>query len=535
METDVKRSPEVAGEGGPTDPARRSGRDGAAGISPARRGLALALVLSVLAAVHSPVLAIHPWGDDFENLYLATSIPQSPLQVLRHNYVFFRPVMLLLMYLNYLVSGAHPLGYNLVTLLFLLLNTLLVYLVARRLRAGPSAALAVAGLYGCSPLMSEATTWSGTRADQVMVALTLLVVLVAAGRRRPTSVGFQVLMGVLLVVAAATKESWIVLPVLLAATLLVARRERVDVTLRASLFGVLLATLYVVVFVLWPELSGSATPLDYSAEVNSPVNAILKLLRVVAWYAGFGHPAATPETAIAGALLLGAVVVGAAMSRRADVRLGVVLLVLALAPTLHFPVSPTRFNALPLAGFWLAAVGLADHLTRGRASRRWVAASLGLVLVVLQCVLLRVEIQDYRRFGELHRPLVQAFQELDAVLPAPGFVVLIDAGTVDGPASMVRSTRGMPKYVYPKPGGLWDLVYFHSLASFAGRPFEVRLRHVARDRVGSEILEDAVVLLFDDDGFRRCEGCRGGLLELVERGDPLPERTGVWSVIPVES
>jgi hypothetical protein len=208
--------------------------------------------------------------------------------------------------------------------------------------------------------------------------------------------------------------------------------------------------------------------------------------------------------------------------------------VLPLAPTLHFPVSPTRFNALPLVGFWIAVVGLAEHLASDRRAWQRLAAGLAVGVVALQSVLLRFEILDYRWYGELHRQLVVYVEEIEDLLPESGVVVVLNAGAFDGPGAFQRSVRGMTKYIYPKPGGMWDLVFFPSLAEFAGRPFEVCVERISPDRISPRTIASAVVLIFQDRGFAPCEECREEVLRLVSAGEPLPERIGVYSFTSVD-
>lgn len=506
----------------------------ASAASRRRSALGVALVVALVVGVYSPMLSIHPWGDDFENLHLAYPIHESPWRALELNFVLFRPVTMSLMYLTYLVSGTNPLGYNLLTLLLVVTNVLLLRAVARRLGLGRWAASAAALLYGTTPLASEATTWGGTRADQMLALWTLLLLLAVLRPWRPTSLRFQLTTAALLVAAAATKENWIVLPVVLGATLLVVRRETLRDAVAASTFGVLLAVVYVGYFVVWPKLSGALTPLDYSAEVSGPVGAVVKMLQVVAWYSGFGHPSSSGALgAVAGAVVVAVLAVAAVRGRRRDAQLGLLLLVLELAPSLHFPVSPTRFNLLPLLGFWVAVAALAEQLVALRPRWRSLVAGLVVIVVVLQALYLRLEIRDYRWYGELHRQLVVYVGEIVELLPAPGVVVVLNAGDFNGPEAFRHSVRGLPKYVYPKPGGMWDLIFFHSLAEFAGRPFEVRLQPVPRDRITAETIAKATVLLFRDEGFTPCEPCREEVMQRVAAGEPLPERVGVFSVMPV--
>jgi len=491
------------------------------------------VVLAVVAAVSIPALDIYLWGDDFANLNAAYELHESPLRAFEPSFVFFRPTMLASMALSYELFGTEALPYNLTTLAHHLAVVAMLFLLVTGLGRSRLEAGSVALLFGTTPLASEATCWTGARAD-VQLAIVVVAVLVVLARSEdvlaPRS---QLALAFLYVAGAATKESWMVIPLTVTVFLLIVRGETIRRAVLGSLSGWVLLAAYILVFFILPELTGAASPLDYGGMSNSPGQMLAKLGQLVCHYLTIGHAhgAAAPR-ATCGLLALGGAIVAAWRTRNRLSLFGGVFLVLALAPTIRFGMSPSRFNYLPLIGFLLMIVPLISDLVVQRTSRAPRLGALAVVVIVVahQAGQMQIEFDDYRGFADRHRFLAGAMERIVPVLARSSSVLLVDLGTVNGPIEFRDGARGLPKNIYPKPGGLWDLVGFHDLANFCGSPFERRMYKVSPSDVDIRKIEDATAIVFRDIGFGRCPGCTSEVARAFAATGALPRGASLYRI-----
>jgi protein O-mannosyl-transferase len=146
------------------------------------------LLLCAVAATFSRTLSFQFVFDDTMLIltnpfvHTASNVPRyftehvwSGVPFAEKNY--YRPMLLLFLLGNWKLFGAHPAGWHAVCLLLHLLNTLLIYLLARRLLAeSPAAALAAGGaaaLFGVHPVQAETVSWISC-ANDLLACLFLL-------------------------------------------------------------------------------------------------------------------------------------------------------------------------------------------------------------------------------------------------------------------------------------------------------------------------------------------------------------------------
>src|SRR3989344_731218 len=71
----------------------------------------------------------------------------------------WRPISSLAFALQYKIFGANPTGFHFVGILFHLINTVLVYFLAKKLLNRSGAAIAIASLWSLHPVLTEAVSW----------------------------------------------------------------------------------------------------------------------------------------------------------------------------------------------------------------------------------------------------------------------------------------------------------------------------------------------------------------------------------------
>ena len=501
--------------------------------------LQLALVLALIAVFSIPALQIHLWGDDFVHFQDAYELHERPGRAFEASNVFFRPLMLTSMYLSYKFFGTDSALYNLSTLVHHLVVVALLFLLLESVGSRRGVNFAVALLYGLTPLAAEATLWTVCRADVLIVAFTLALLLYLARCDNVLRPVPQLVMLLLFSAAMGSKESWVVLPAIAVLFLVLVKKESVKRALAATLAGWMLLVSYVAHFFAVPAAAGRVTPFDYSGGVSSVAAMVTKFGGLIWHYCTIGQAYGDPALqAVFGFVAFAAVAAVALWQRNRLALFGGGLLVLGLVPTAHLAVAPSRFNYLPLVGFWIAVVavaeGLGERLVSARGVSPRVLAGLGSGLVaavlVLQVVLMQGEILDYDRFGERHAMMVTAWQRVAGQVEHADTLVLVDLGTVDAPLEFARNARGLPKSIYPKPDDLWHVISFAGLVNFAGRPFVRRVKEVRPEEVSEPLIASSTVVVFRNSGFSLCPSCRADVLEVFRRSGHLPGRTRLYRV-----
>jgi protein O-mannosyl-transferase len=183
-----------------------------------------------------------------------------------------RPLTYLTFHWNYLLDGAVPLGYHIVSLLLHGANTVLVLLVAR-LKLTPHPALLAGALFAIHPLQTQAVNYVFERATLLATFFALLSLLSFLRERLVASV---VWFGLSLL----AKEETIALPVLLLVYDL-ARRRRLVWKYYGAMFAVAAAVAFRLGYVL--QVTGEKG-LGFGTKGISPIAYALTQCRVIWGY-----------------------------------------------------------------------------------------------------------------------------------------------------------------------------------------------------------------------------------------------------------
>jgi cell division protein ZapA (FtsZ GTPase activity inhibitor) len=515
-------------------------------LSPVKRTLLVGLLLLVVViTAYAPSLDLYFRGDDFDWLNYSFSVHERPLALLERMFLFFRPLVTLSLYLSYLLFGSDPVGFNLVTIALHVINVALVHILIYRLtgRIGPAAATAI--LYGTSPLLVEVSLWSAARNDSILLIFFLLALLILSGKNQQLLTNTRRQTALLLVYLGAlgTKESWLMLPAVCLALVLLHGRLRVKQALLVTASGFVLAAGYVLIFFVGPMLSKGSSPFDYTAAGQTDVFAMVgKLGFLVLHYLRLEDlfPAGVWQAPL-GLLLLLAILLVAASSRNRLALFGLAFMILTMLPTISIALNPSRFNYLPLLGFWIAAVALVDQGVQVLAQRSpglgrkaaVVIAALVLAVTAFQVHRLQGEIADYRLYGELHRQLADLYEQIEEEIPTGRPFLFVDLGARNAAVEFQRLATGYRKVINPKVGGLWEIAYLDDLANVLGRPFERRMQRLPDEAVRSPNLLSDRALVFTDHSFRFSRQELEGLERFYKENGRLPPVAGVYQVTEV--
>jgi len=193
---------------------------------PDRRWLQRALIVAVALAAYAPALHGYFLSDDFSiSLLLDTekrSIDWSNTladfyTVFRGDptHSYYRPMITLSVAIDYTLWGLNPAGFHLTNLALHIANALLLYGIANALLPSPDGrtALTTALLFVLYPLNPEAIYWIAARSDTLMACFALLSLLLSLHAVASRRARFSALSLLAFLLALATKETAVVLPV----------------------------------------------------------------------------------------------------------------------------------------------------------------------------------------------------------------------------------------------------------------------------------------------------------------------------------
>jgi hypothetical protein len=368
------------------------------------------LAFIVLAAFQTYSPALHgPFVfDDFNLPYYN---PLFPKEQFTSWITGVRPLLMFTFWLNYQWSPRDTFSYHVLGLIFHLVNSGLVYLIARRLFQWEAldpgkreiAAVFAAMLFLMHPVQTESVAYIASRSENLSGLFFLAAFAIFLYRRSP-EVGWLRSLTVLALygAAVATKEHTIVLPALLVATdIWWARQEKWFAALRRNwrLYVPLLASTPVAVVVVWRIVSGSASAGFHMAGIGHPLTyfwteckAFLTYLALAVFpirqTIDYDVPWARSPWEL-GTLLGFSAVAGLAIvawiwrQRYPAATFGVAMFLLLLAPTSSFvpladPIAEHRMY-LPMIG---VAVIAAEALVRSVHQRTSVVMAAGAIIVI---------------------------------------------------------------------------------------------------------------------------------------------------------
>ena len=447
-----------------------------------------------VVALYAPALRFALVGDDYQWLQLAHRALHRPLLLLSDLDTFYRPTSTWTLALDRLLAGHRAFGYHLTNLLLHAAAGVGLALAARRLGLGPGYAWAAGLLWAASPFTEEPAVAVAIRFEDLLALAWLVMV---AGWPKPTERWSRWRVAMItsaVVFAALSKETWVVTPALIAALELVQHRSGRRAALPIALAAAAALVYVAVYFVVFPGDKAyyqlSLAPL---AKVPHELAAFLHLEGLVPLAFTF-----TRAGAVAMAMIIGLAILGFRWQPQAAA-VGVALLIAPTLPTLLVPYLPTRYTAVPYAGFLLLAAAVAQGGVREVTPRRRPiavagATALGLLVLVSGAVTVRADLVDGARLSQVSSRLLR---EAEAVAPAfpLGRPVLVLRAEANNPArDIMMSPHGLPKLIFtrhPDPDGLID----------AAALFEWAL-----NRAG-------VAVKRYDDGEERFRGQSGAILE----------------------
>lgn len=188
---------------------------------------------------------------------------------------------------------------------------------------------------------------------------------------------------------------------------------------------------------------------------------------------------------------------------------GLVWMLLALAPSVPIRYAASRYNYLPLIGFWIMITALAAALAQRVVAHGIVRRPVALVVatgavvavVAVQIAQLQLEIEDYRRLAAAHTELLSLVGPSVARLDVGRPVVLLNLGARQPLTEVEAERRGHLKLLFARRDGLWQLIRFAPLVNVLGDPWRRLLEPVPPSELPVLLAGNPLVVGFTDRGF----------------------------------
>ncbi len=456
--------------------------------------LIVAALLAATVALYWPALSLALMGDDYQWVQHAHRAMHSPALLLADLDTFYRPASTWTLALDRLAWGFRPAGFHLTNLLLQGLAAAALALAARRLGLPAAAAAVAATLWLATPFTSEPAIAVAIRFENLLLIAWLALIAAWPRSEESWSRGRIAAVAAAALLAAASKETWVVTFILVLALELGVRRARPAAAIRRSAPFLAGAALYAgVYFLAFPSGKG------YFVMSFAPLAKVPHMLAAVLFLEPFTPAGFTVSwRGLAALALTAAAAVWAARRRDPAGMAGAALAFAPLLPTLLVPYLPTRYAAMPYAGFVLLLIatvvaGMRAATPAVRNVALAAAAATGLLAVGAGIVGVRSEIADATRVSDAHLRLLAEAAAVAPQLPLDRPVLVVRAERDNPLWDVARSPQGLPKLFFvrhPDPDGLID----------AAALFEW------------VIAREDVILGRYDDGDTRFAGARGAVL-----------------------
>ena len=453
------------------------------------------VVLAALAVLlYQPVLSLELAGDDYQWVQHAHSALHTPRLLLADLDTFYRPASTWTLALDRLLWGFRPLGYHLTNVLLHALAAAALACAARRLGLSIIGAAAAGALWLATPFTSEPAIAVAIRFENLLLLSWLVVIGAWPRAQEEWTRGRRAAVVAATLLAAASKETWVVTALIVLALELGPRKTVLPAAIRRAVPFALAAALYAAVyFVAFPSGKGY---FELSAAALAKLPHMLAAFLFLTPLSPLQFPFTWRE-ALAGAVAIAAITV--AVRRRSSAGMvGAALLLAPLLPTLLVPYLPTRYTTIPYAGFLLlVSAGTAAALRAATGAARRVGqvacASLAALVLAAGAIGVRMELNDAARVSQAHARLLAEAALVAPELPADLPIAVVRAEREYPLGEIARAPRGLFKLYYPRPSDPYGLVDAAALFEWVLGRDEA---HVVRC----------------DDGDARFAGARGAVL-----------------------
>ncbi len=458
------------------------------------------VVAAIVAALYHPAAELVLMGDSYQWVQHAHEATHRPLRLFADVDTFLRPASTWTLVVDRLIWRWNPLGFHATNLVFHGAVAVLLAAAARRLGLGRWVSLLVALVWVASPFTDEPAFVVAYRFQTLFAAAWLSLIVIWPSPDESWSRARVAGVIGATVIAAAAKETWVMIPALVVALEVGQHRRSFGQALRTAVPFAIAAALYTgIYFVLFPPGGKSyyVWNLEPIAKVPHQLAVFFHMEQLVPLEMPFSWR---------GVVALGLVGGLAAVfwyRRQRPALVAMAVLILPVVPTLMVPYLPQRYTALPYAGF-LLLIGMwfsqqDQHLNRPLFWRLGAAAVVTMVAVA-GWLTVRADLTDYRRISAAHEQLVNEARKVLWVLE-PGVAVVVVRAEQELPLlDVLRSPQGLAKLPFTRHDDPYGLVDASALFDWALAEERVLVEEMT-DWPLSGVGKPGVVLVHHSGGF----------------------------------
>ncbi|HSO23740.1 MAG TPA: hypothetical protein VLT81_12575 [Chondromyces sp.] len=421
-------------------------------------GLTAIVIAGAVAMLFGPVVPMALTGDSYQWIQHAHLAAHQPKFLLADLDTFYRPSTTWTLVADRLLWGGFTThGYRVSSLILHGLAALSLAAVGWRLGLGRAAATAVALVWVTSPFTDESALVVAYRFQPLLLLSWMGLVAVWPRDDERWRTWRIAVAAAMVVAAAASKESWIVTPALVAALEYERRRSFRGALIPAALVGAAAALYVALYFVAFP---GSKSYFELGPHIIAKIPSQMAAFFYLEESVPVG-PSVTWAGAVATAVVI--MIVAACLRWRVPGTLvALCVMVLPSVPTILVAYMPQRYLAIPYAGFlllialWVSALG--RKYPRWRSSIRVVALAAVVIVIAAGAAIVRADIEDHRTMTAAHAQLLREAGSVVAATLDGGLVAVVRDEQTSPLLELVDSLVGYPKFVFVRPHDPYGLI-----------------------------------------------------------------------------
>jgi len=422
-------------------------------------GVVFVIIATTVVVLHGPVVSMVLTGDTYQWVQHAHEASHRPLLLFSDLDNFYRPSATWKLVIDRMLwGGFNAAGYRTGSLFLHGLAAFLLWIASRRLGLGWFSSVAVALLWVTSPFTDESVFVVACSHQPLLLVPWLGLIAIWPRSDESWSVPRVLTAAVMVVAAAAAKETWVVTPALVAALEFERSRSLRGIVVPTTIAGVAVAV-YLLLYSM--AFQGSKPYLEPGPHVFAKIPAQL------AAYFYLEEPLtnAIPLTwmGLLAAAVTAVILVTCLRWRVPGSLVAVVLLLAPTIPTLLVPYMPQRYLAIPYAGFLLLIAAWVNAISVKFDSRRKLIRVVSVLVVVLVMamgsVTVRADLEDYRSIAAAHAVLLEEAGRVTASVAIGEPVLVVRDERTTPLLDVVESPVGLPKLVFIRnfdPYGLID-------------------------------------------------------------------------------
>jgi hypothetical protein len=298
---------------------------------------------------------------------------------------------------------------------------------------------------------------------------------------------------------------------------------------------------YIGYFIIIPKISGASAFTTYAKfDIGTAIKKFVYMIFKYIGLAKFSKGAFWEIALIAAAL---AALTYWLIRRKNMLALyGLIWMLITIAISLPIYYSPSRYNYLPLVGFWIMIIAwlekdIKDFIKKFKIKPGLALLVMGILILSYlahQAIMLQWEIKDYYKRGSTHKILVDMYLKIKDQIPQDRPVVFIDLGQRRAVDELSRSIDGYPKLLFVRKRAIWQQVFLAPMANFAGHPFSTLIKPIPKTGLDAVLQQDFTVLVFTDKGFFISAAHKQKIRDFYSRHLQLPYKVQALRIVPVK-